>query len=115
MDLVFHCATPSPLSNSKDVFHKVNVDGTKNIIECCKESGVNVSSIVGTSCHIYFTKYASMLKDFSWFQRMVLTSSASVVFEGNSIKNGSESLPYAKKPMDYYTETKILQEKVIIF
>ena len=44
---------------------------------------------------------------------MVLTSSASVVFEGKSIKNGSESLPYAKKPMDYYTETKIIQEKVL--
>jgi len=41
-----------------------------------------------------------------------LTSSASVVYEGADIKNGSEDLPYASKPMDYYTETKILQEKV---
>lgn len=45
-------------------------------------------------------------------QKLVLTSSASVVFEGTDIKNGSEDLPYAKKPIDYYTETKILQEKV---
>ena len=45
-------------------------------------------------------------------QKFVLTSSASVVYEGKNIKNGSESLPYAVKPMDYYTETKILQEKV---
>ena len=43
---------------------------------------------------------------------MVLTSSASVVFEGTDIKNGREDLPYAKKPIDYYTETKIEQEKV---
>lgn len=42
----------------------------------------------------------------------MLTSSASVVFEGTDIKNGSEDLPYAQKPIDYYTETKILQEKV---
>jgi len=45
-------------------------------------------------------------------QRLVLTSSASVVYEGKDIVAGTEDLPYAKKPMDYYTETKILQEKV---
>lgn len=41
-----------------------------------------------------------------------MTSSASVVYEGKDIQNGNEDLPYAAKPMDYYTETKILQEKV---
>lgn len=35
-----------------------------------------------------------------------------MVFEGRDIKNGREDLPYAKKPIDYYTETKIVQEKV---
>lgn len=35
-----------------------------------------------------------------------------MVFEGKDIKNGKEELPYAKKPIDYYTETKIEQEKV---
>jgi len=43
----------------------------------------------------------------------VLTSSASVVYEGKDIVNGTEDLPYATKPMDFYTETKILQEKVL--
>ncbi|NWR53934.1 NSDHL protein, partial [Bucorvus abyssinicus] len=47
-------------------------------------------------------------------QKLVLTSSASVVFEGTDIKNGSEDLPYANKPIDYYTETKILQEKEVL-
>ena len=46
-------------------------------------------------------------------QRLVLTSSASVVYEGKDIVSGTEDLPYAIKPMDYYTETKILQEKVL--
>ena len=45
-------------------------------------------------------------------QKLVLTSSASVVYEGADIKNGTEDIPYAAKPMDYYTETKIEQEKV---
>ena len=48
------------------------------------------------------------------FQKLVLTSSASVVFEGTDIKDGKEELPYAKKPIDYYTETKIQQEKVTV-
>lgn len=47
-----------------------------------------------------------------FLQKLILTSSASVVFEGTDIKNGREDLPYAKKPIDYYTETKIQQEKV---
>lgn len=45
-------------------------------------------------------------------QKLILTSSASVIFEGVDIKNGTEDLPYATKPIDYYTETKILQEQV---
>ena len=45
-------------------------------------------------------------------QCLVLTSSASVVYEGRNIEAGTEDLPYASKPLDYYTETKILQEKV---
>lgn len=35
-----------------------------------------------------------------------------MVFEGTDVKNGKEDLPYAKKPIDYYTQTKIEQEKV---
>lgn len=42
-----------------------------------------------------------------------MTSSASVVYNGTDIKNGTEDFPYANPPMDYYTETKILQEQVI--
>jgi len=50
----------------------------------------------------------------AFVQRLVLTSSASVVYEGKDIVNGTEDLPYAQKPMDYYTETKILQEQVLL-
>ncbi|CAG5119899.1 unnamed protein product [Candidula unifasciata] len=85
---VFHCASPAPLSNNKTLFYKVNYQGTKTIIEACKEAGV---------------------------KRLVLTSSASVVYEGKDIRNGrEEQLTYARKPLDYYTETKILQEKAVL-
>ncbi|GFN83794.1 sterol-4-alpha-carboxylate 3-dehydrogenase, decarboxylating [Plakobranchus ocellatus] len=83
---VFHCASPAPLSNNKALFYKVNVEGTQTVISTCKEVGV---------------------------KRLVLTSSASVVYEGRGIRNGKEEeLPYAEKPLDYYTPTKILQEKI---
>ncbi|XP_009979536.1 PREDICTED: sterol-4-alpha-carboxylate 3-dehydrogenase, decarboxylating [Tauraco erythrolophus] len=84
VSVAFHCASPAPSSDNKELFYKVNFMGTKAVVEACKEAGV---------------------------QKLVLTSSASVVFEGRDIKNGSEDLPYAKNPIDYYTETKILQEK----
>ncbi|XP_047391935.1 sterol-4-alpha-carboxylate 3-dehydrogenase, decarboxylating isoform X2 [Sciurus carolinensis] len=84
---VFHCASPPPSSNNKELFYRVNFIGTKNVIETCKKAGV---------------------------QKLILTSSASVIFEGSDIKNGTEDLPYAMKPIDYYTETKILQERAVL-
>ncbi|XP_023580797.1 sterol-4-alpha-carboxylate 3-dehydrogenase, decarboxylating [Trichechus manatus latirostris] len=84
---VFHCASPPPSSDNRELFYRVNYIGTKNVIETCKEAGV---------------------------QKLILTSSASVIFEGVDIKNGTEDLPYAMKPIDYYTETKILQERAVL-
>ncbi|XP_008325531.1 sterol-4-alpha-carboxylate 3-dehydrogenase, decarboxylating [Cynoglossus semilaevis] len=87
VSLVFHCASPAPGSDNRELFERVNILGTRTVIEACVEAGV---------------------------QKLVLTSSASVVFEGTDIKNGREDLPYAKKPIDYYTQTKIEQEKLVL-
>ncbi|CAN9514861.1 unnamed protein product [Ophioblennius macclurei] len=87
VSLVFHCASPSPASDDRALFERVNIQGTQTVILACIEAGV---------------------------QKLVLTSSASVVFEGTDIKNGREDLPYAKKPIDYYTATKIEQEKLVL-
>lgn len=38
---------------------------------------------------------------------LVLTSSASVVFEGRDLHAVDEAAPYAAHPMDFYTHTKI--------
>uniref|UniRef100_A0A7S3GHW6 3-beta hydroxysteroid dehydrogenase/isomerase domain-containing protein n=1 Tax=Palpitomonas bilix TaxID=652834 RepID=A0A7S3GHW6_9EUKA len=86
MDVIFHCASPSPALQNKKIFYAVNVGGTTNLLEACGEKGIT---------------------------RFVHTSSASVIYEGKSYEYGDEaSLPYAANPMDYYTETKILAEKV---
>lgn len=45
-------------------------------------------------------------------QKLVLTSSASVIYEGVDIVNATEELPYPSQPLDYYTETKAIQEQV---
>ncbi|XP_058427127.1 sterol-4-alpha-carboxylate 3-dehydrogenase, decarboxylating-like [Marmota monax] len=81
----FHCASPPPSSNNKELLYRVNFIG--KVIETCKKAGV---------------------------QKLILTSSASVIFEGSDIKNGTEDLPYATKPIDYYTETKILPERAVV-
>lgn len=86
-DIVFHHASPPAAANDESLFNKVNVLGTQSLIEACIESGV---------------------------KRLVLTSSASVVYNGSDIKNGTEDLPYADPPMDYYTQTKIIQEKLVL-
>lgn len=42
--VVFHCASPAPSSNNRELFYKVNYLGTKTVIEACKEAGVQVSA-----------------------------------------------------------------------
>ncbi len=45
VDIVFHCATPSPLGGNRALFVAVNVEGTKKIIAACQAAGVKVSII----------------------------------------------------------------------
>ena len=40
---MFHTASPAPSSNNRELFYRVNVDGTKVLVETCKEAGVKVS------------------------------------------------------------------------
>jgi len=46
VEVVFHCATPSPLSSNRKLFYKVNYEGTLNVIEACKEQNVQVNTTV---------------------------------------------------------------------
>lgn len=46
------------------------------------------------------------------FQKLILTSSASVIYEGTDLQNGREELGYADNPMNAYVESKIKQEEV---
>ncbi|CDF34730.1 unnamed protein product [Chondrus crispus] len=65
----------------------VNVEGTKNVIEACKQSGV---------------------------QRLVYVSSASVVFDGSHMIDVDETKPYPSKFTDFYSKTKADAEKLVL-
>ncbi|KAL9642860.1 hypothetical protein ABK040_015831 [Willaertia magna] len=87
VDTIFHTATPNPFA-SPEILRKVNVDGTKNLLDCAIE--------------------IDHVKNF------ILVSSASVVFDGTDTNNCNEEKPYAKKGVNTYTLTKIEQEKLTL-
>ncbi|KXZ52899.1 hypothetical protein GPECTOR_8g279 [Gonium pectorale] len=90
MDVVFHIATAAPTGENAlniALMNGVNVDGTRYLLDACLSAGV---------------------------PKVIYTSSASVVFEGKPLHNVDESTPYAKRPMDHYTRTKILGEQLIL-
>ncbi|GIL70497.1 hypothetical protein Vretimale_3639 [Volvox reticuliferus] len=90
MDVVFHIATAAPTGENAlniALMNGVNVDGTRYLLDACLAAGV---------------------------PKFVYTSSASVVFDGRPLYMVDESTPYAKRPMDYYTRTKILGEQMVL-
>jgi sterol-4alpha-carboxylate 3-dehydrogenase (decarboxylating) len=84
---VIHVASPNPLSRNADLFQKVNVDGTRTVLESCLKMGV---------------------------KRFVYTSSASVVFDGTDQKNLDETAPAPMTAMDDYTKTKYKAEQLVL-
>lgn len=88
VDTIFHCATPSPFAPA-NILHKVNIEGSKTLLQCCKLAAPTVKNIV-------------------------LTSSASVVYSGRDVVNADETTPYATKGYNPYTDSKIAQEKLLL-
>jgi len=84
---VIHVASPSPTSRNPVLFQRVNVDGTRLLIEQCKAAGVD---------------------------RFVYTSSASVVFDGRDQRNFDEKCPPPMHALDDYTKSKLAAEQVVL-
>ncbi|KAJ1993474.1 erg26, C-3 sterol dehydrogenase [Coemansia spiralis] len=84
--VVFH--TASPVMKAPEALHtRVNVEGTKVVLECCRKVGVD---------------------------KFVYTSSASVVYSGKGLEYVDESIGYASPFADYYSETKAIAEKLVL-
>jgi nucleoside-diphosphate-sugar epimerase len=87
VDTVFHVAALAGIWGKWDDYYRINVTGTRNVLTACKKNGV---------------------------RNCVYTSTPSVVFNGEDIINGDETLPYGKKVLCNYAKSKIMAEKLVL-
>ncbi|XP_071345016.1 short-chain dehydrogenase/reductase family 42E member 1 [Trachinotus anak] len=92
VDCVFHIASYGMSGReqlNRRLIEGVNVQGTQNVLKACVEHGVS---------------------------RLVYTSTFNVVFGGQVIENGDESLPYLPLHLhpDHYSRTKSLAEMAVL-
>ncbi|CDO93375.1 unnamed protein product [Kluyveromyces dobzhanskii CBS 2104] len=85
-EIVVHSASPMH-GNSQEIYEKVNVKGTKNLLTVSKQCRVKA---------------------------VVYTSSAGVIFNGQDVHNADETWPIPEVPMDGYNETKAIAEEMVL-
>lgn len=86
IDVVFHVAAKAGIWGSYDEYYRANVTGTENIIAACRHHRIN---------------------------RLVYTSSPSVVFDGSDVAGADESLPYPAHFEAHYPKTKAQAEQLV--
>lgn len=86
-DCVFHVAAKAGVWGAFEDYYLTNVVGTENIIQACRDQGV---------------------------QRLVYTSSPSVVFDGTDMEGVDESVPYPQHFDAYYPQTKARAEQLVL-
>lgn len=87
MNVVFHTAAKTGVWGSYREYHLVNTIGTQNVTNACRQYGV---------------------------ERLVYTSSPSVVFDGKDMRGADESAPYPPRYHAPYPKTKAMAEKAVI-
>lgn len=87
VEAVFHVAAKAGVWGSFRAFYMPNVLGTRNIIQACRSCGV---------------------------QRLIYTSSPSVVFDGKDMEGVNESAPYPSSFHSHYSHTKALAEQQVL-
>ena len=92
-----------PFSTLLMTIVRVNVKGTKNVIQACIDN-VRTTAIILKASHL----------SLQGVKQLVFTSSASVVFDGSSLHNVDESRPYCAKHFDAYNESKALAEAAVL-
>ena len=88
--VIIHTASPTALSTNSELYHRVNVDGTRNLLECAR-------SVKTVKAFVY-------------------TSSASVVHDGISdLVDADESFPvlYVPDQKEVYSHTKALADDLV--
>lgn len=85
-DVVFHVAARPGIWGDYEEYYRPNVTGTQNVIAACRAHGV---------------------------QRLVYTSSPSVVFDGRDMEGVDESVPYSSRYEAHYPKTKAMAEQLV--
>ena len=83
---IIHTASP-PHGLDPAIYWKVNVEGTKAVIAAAVASHV---------------------------KKLVYTSSAGAIFNGQNIIDVDERLPFPEKPLDAYNESKAKGEELVL-
>ena len=84
---VFHVAALPGVWGAYKKYYRTNVVGTDNVLAACRAQGV---------------------------ERLVYTSTPSVVHAGGDIEGGDESLPYATQYSAHYPRTKAVAERRVL-
>lgn len=87
IDAVFHSAAVSGIWGARDYYHGINTLGTQNIVAASQQAGV---------------------------QRLIYTSSPSVIYDGKDHCGANESLPYPGHYLCPYPESKALAEQAVL-
>jgi nucleoside-diphosphate-sugar epimerase len=86
-DVVFHTAAKVGVWGRYRDFYRINVEGTRNIIDACRRHEV---------------------------KRLVYTSSPSVVFDGGDGHKVDESAKYPQRYLSNYPKTKAMAEQLVL-
>lgn len=86
-DAVFHVAAKAGVWGPYEEYHRANVVGTENVLAACLRHGV---------------------------QKMIYTSTPSVVHSGSDVEGVDESAPYAEHFETAYPATKAVAEKQVL-
>ncbi|HLX63223.1 MAG TPA: NAD-dependent epimerase/dehydratase family protein [Planctomycetota bacterium] len=87
MDAVFHAAALPGIWGDRKLFHAINVQGTRHIIDACKRRGV---------------------------PKLIFTSSPSVVFDMKDECGINEDTPYPQRFYNIYSQTKAHAESIVL-
>ena len=86
-DIIYHVAAKAGIWGSYESFYQANVTGTQNILDACRINDIS---------------------------KLVYTSSPSVVFDGNDVEGGNESMPYPGHFEAFYPQTKAMAEQLVL-
>lgn len=86
-NVVYHVAALAGIWGRREDFFRINVTGTRHVIEGCREHGVG---------------------------KLIYTSTPSVVFTGEPLRDVDESQPYGSHWLCHYAETKAQAEAEIL-